>query len=167
MSETRIVFIRFDIYNVTMDKKIKPRVRLIIIKNNKLLLTYTKDGDFYFYIGGKMEFGETLEQTCLREIKEECGQNVKFTFKKILYIRDYIKPEEDEHSIEFYILGDINKFEEVEGVVDEEFAGLHYQTWVGMDNLPENILPKSLTVTLKDDYKNGFPRQGEYLGSLD
>lgn len=150
-----------------MDKKIKPRVRLVIIKNNKLLLTYTKDGDFYFYIGGKMEFGETLEQACSREIKEECGENVDFTFKKILYIRDYIKLEEDEHSIEFYILGDINKFEEIEGVEDEEFPGLHHQTWVDMDNLPENILPKGLTATLKDDYKNGFPRQGEYLGVLD
>ena len=150
-----------------MDKKIKPRVRLVIIKNNKLLLTYTSDGDFYFYIGGKMEFGETLEQTCLREIKEECGKDVDFTFKKILYIRDYIKPEENEHSIEFYILGDINKFEEVEGVVDAEFAGSHHQTWVDINNLPENILPNGLTSILKDDYKNGFPRQGEYLGALD
>lgn len=150
-----------------MDKTIKPRARLVIIKNNKLLLTYTKDGDFYFYIGGKMEFGETLEQTCLREIKEECDKDVDVTFKKILYIRDYIKPEENEHSIEFYILGDINKFEEVKGVVDEEFAGLHHQTWVDMDNLPENILPKGLTATPKDDHKKGFPRQGEYLGILD
>lgn len=65
-----------------MDKKIKPRVRLVIIKNKKLLLTYTKDGDFYFYIGGKMEFGETLEQACLREIKEECGKDVDFILKR-------------------------------------------------------------------------------------
>lgn len=150
-----------------MDQKIKPRVRLIIIKNNKLLLTYTKDGDFYFYIGGKMEFGETLVQTCIREVKEECGETVNFTFKKILYIRDYIKPEENEHSIEFYILGDIDKFEEVEGAVDQEYIESHHQTWVDMDNLPNNILPKSLTPKLLSDYKASFPSSGEYLGEIE
>lgn len=149
-----------------MDKIVKPRVRLVIIKNNKLLLTYTADGDFFFYIGGKVEFRETLEQACIREIKEECGEDVNFTFKKILYIREYIKHEENEHSIEFYILGDIDKFEEVEGVLDPEFDSLHHQTWVDLDKLPDNILPKELSKILKEDYKNGFPKQGEYLGIL-
>lgn len=149
-----------------MNQKIKPRARLVIIKNNKLLLTYTKDGDFYFYIGGKMEFGETLAQTCIREVKEECGENVNFTFKKILYIRDYIQPEGNEHSIEFYILGDIDKFEEVEGVIDQEYSKTHHQTWVDMNNLPDNIFPKSLTKKLLSDYKANFPNSGEYLGEI-
>lgn len=150
-----------------MNQKIKPRVRLVIIKNNKLLLSYTSDGNFYFYIGGKMEFGETLKQACEREIKEECGDNVNFTFNKILYVRDYIKPAEDEHSIEFYILGDVDRFEEIEGKIDPEFENSHHQTWVDLDNLPDNILPKTLTDILLDDYKNGFPRQGIYLGEID
>lgn len=150
-----------------MDKKLKLRVRLVIIKNNKILLTYTSDGDFYFYIGGKMEFGETLEEACKREIKEECGKGANFTFKKILYIRDYIKPNEGEHSVEFFILGDVNKFAEFEGKVDREFPGTHHQTWVDIDNLPENIFPKSLTKILLNDYKAGFPRQGEYIGVVD
>lgn len=149
------------------NKKIKPRVRLVIIKNRKLLLSYTKDGDFYFYIGGKMEFGETLKQTCTREIKEECGEEVNFTFKKILYIRDYIKPEEDEHSIEFYILGEIDKFEQIEGKVDPQYPDSHHQTWVDMNQLPRNILPKRLTKRLLNDYRSGFPSQGEYLGEIE
>lgn len=64
-----------------MEKKIKVRVRLIIIKQSKILLSYVKDEDFYFYIGGKVEFGETIKQACVREIEEECG--AKFVFKKI------------------------------------------------------------------------------------
>lgn len=150
-----------------MNQKIKPRVRLVVVKNNKLLLSYTSDGNFYFYIGGKMEFGETLKEACEREIKEECGENVNFTFKKILYVRDYIKPAEDEHSVEFYILGDIDRFEEIEGKIDPEYEESHHQTWVDLNNLPDNILPKTLTSILLDDYKNGFPRQGIYLGEID
>lgn len=150
-----------------MDKKIKPRVRLVIIKNKKILLSYTSEGKFYFYIGGKMEYGETLEEACKREIQEECGEEVNFIFKKILYIRDYIKPEEDEHSIEFYILGNINKFEEIEGKIDQEYPTSHHQTWVDINNLPKNILPKKLTQLIIQDYKNNFPNQGEYLGKID
>lgn len=148
-----------------LESKIKARVRLVIIKNGKLLVSHTSKEDFYFYIGGKIEFGETIEEACKREVVEECGEDVTFTFDKILYIRDYIK--ENEHSIEFYILGDINKFLEVEGKVDPEYPETHTQTWVDMKDLPENLLPKSLTKILLEDYQKDFPRQGIYLKKID
>lgn len=148
------------------DKKIKIRVRLVVIKNGKILLSYVKDEDFYFYIGGKMEFGETVRQACKREIKEEC--NAEFTFKKILYIRDYIRPEEDEHSLELFVLGDIDKFEELEGFPDPEFPENHYQTWVDVNKLSEtNVKPKNLTDRIIDDYKNRFPEGAVYLESIE
>lgn len=56
------------------DRKIKVRVRLIIIKNNKILLSYTKDEDFYFFIGGKLEFGETLKEACAERFKKSAEQ---------------------------------------------------------------------------------------------
>ncbi len=149
------------------EHKLKIRARLVIIKNNKILLTYTKDGNFYFFIGGKMEFGETLLQTCCREIKEECGEEVNFSLKKILYIRDFIKLDINEHSVEFYILGDINKYKEVEDRVDHEYPTSHHQTWEDMENLPKNILPKSLIKRLLKDYLKGFPVQGVYLGEIE
>lgn len=145
--------------------KIKPRVRLVIIKNGKLLLSHTSKENFYFYIGGKIEFGETIEAACKREIIEECGEDVVFTFNKILYVRDYIKGME--HSIEFYILGGINKFLEVEGKVDSEYPETHIQTWVDMKDLPENLFPKSLTKILLEDYRKGFTEQGAYLRKID
>lgn len=83
-----------------MDNKIiKVRVRLVIIKNGKILLHYTENGNYYFYTGGHLEFGETLLDACKREVLEETGSS--FTFKKILYIREFILPEENEHSVEF------------------------------------------------------------------
>lgn len=149
-----------------IEQKIKARVRLIIIKNNKILLSYTKDEDFYFYIGGKIEFRETIKKACIREVQEECKAN--FTFKKILYVRDFILPEIDEHSIEFFILGDVDKFEEIEGMKDEEFDGRHWQTWVDFGKLESlDVRPKKLVKLIIEDYKNNFSGETKYLGEID
>lgn len=148
------------------NNKIKVRLRLVIIKNNKLLAHYTQDDDFYFYIGGKLEYGETIKQGWEREILEELGDDIKFEFKKILYVRDYIKPEEGEHSVELYILGDINKFGGVEGRPDPEFGGRKWPVWLDLDNLPDNLYPQSLSQKLVKEYQAGFPHQGQYLGEI-
>ncbi|MCH7640902.1 NUDIX domain-containing protein [Patescibacteria group bacterium] len=145
---------------------IKPRVRLVIIKKGKILLSYVKDRNFYFYTGGKVEYGETLEEACVREVKEEC--NAKFTFKKILYIRDYIVPDIGEHSLELYILGDIDKFKEVEGLKDPEDGGNHWQTWVDLKKLKAiDVRPRGLVEKLLDDYKKGFKGGIGYIGEVD
>lgn len=148
------------------DKKIKPRVRLIVIKNDKILLSYVKSEDFYFYIGGKMEWGETIEEACKREMQEE--GKADFKFKKIIYVRDYIKPDMDEHSIELYVLGDIDKFDEVEGLRDEEFDGDHWQTWIDLNKLKDvDVRPKALVDQIIKDHKEGFKQGAVYLGEID
>jgi ADP-ribose pyrophosphatase YjhB (NUDIX family) len=150
------------------DPKIKIRLRLVIIKNQHLLLSYTSEEDFYFYIGGKLEYGETVLEGCQREIKEECGEGVNFEFKKILYVRDFILPEEEEHSLELFILGNVDKYQEIEGVKDPEFDNKKWQTWVDLKKLPEiNIKPQTLTKKLLADYQDGFPKTGEYVGQID
>lgn len=147
-------------------RKIKPRVRLIIIKNEKILLSYVKSEDFYFYIGGKVEWGETIEEACRREVQEECQAN--FTFKKILYVRDYIKPEIDEHSLELYVYGEVDKFEEIEGLKDKEFGNDHWQTWVDLKNLSKiDVRPKELVKQILEDYRYGFKQGAVYLGEID
>lgn len=150
-----------------MEPKIKVRLRLVIIKHNKLLAYYDSIDDYYFYIGGKLEFGETIEEGWKREVKEELGDDVKFVFKKVLYIRDFILKEKNEHSLELFILGDINKFEEVEKRPDPEFEGKKWPTWLDINNLPDNLYPKPLTKKLVKDYKNSFPKQGEYIGRME
>ena len=52
-------------------KNINVRLRLVIIKNNKLLATYDSVDDYFFYIGGKLEFGETVKNGCQREVTED------------------------------------------------------------------------------------------------
>ncbi|MEI6886886.1 MAG: NUDIX domain-containing protein [bacterium] len=149
-----------------MKNVINVRVRIVIIKNNKLLVQYRKDKDHYFYVGGHLEYGETIGDACIREIAEECN-GAKFEFKKIVYIRDFIMPEKDEHSLELFILGDIDKFEELEHLIDPEHTnGSHWTTWLNMDNLPSNLLPEKLTPMLLNDYKEGFKVEGKYVGLI-
>lgn len=147
--------------------KINVRLRMIIIKNKKLLTTYTKNGDFYYYVGGHLEFGETILEGCKREISEECGKGTEFNFKKILYIRDFCDINENDQNVELFILGDINKFEELEHHFDPQHKdGRVWLTWLDIENLPKNLFPKTLNTKLLDDFKNGFQNTGEYVGEI-
>lgn len=149
-----------------MDKKIKVRVRLIIPKEGKILLMYDSKDDFYYYVGGKLEFGETIEQGIEREIREECGDDTVFTMDKVLYIRDFVRPEIDEHSVELFVLGSINKFKELDNQKDPEFGDRKWLIWKDINDLPLNLKPEALTCKLIQDYKNSFPNQGEYVGNI-
>ena len=100
-------------------QQIHVRLRVVIIKNGRLLVQYRQTDNYYHYVGGHLEYGETILEGCQREIAEECI-NAKFEFKKILYIRDFIYPKDNQHSVELFILGDIDKSEELEGHPDPQ-----------------------------------------------
>ncbi|HPT66081.1 MAG TPA: NUDIX domain-containing protein [Candidatus Woesebacteria bacterium] len=148
--------------------KINVRLRLVVIKNEKVLVQYRQKHDYYHYFGGHLEYGETILEGCIRETVEECN-GAKFEFKKILYIRDFLFPEkENEHSVELFILGDIDKFEELEHWLDPQHPdGDVWCTWLDINNLPDNLFPHALSKKLLEDYKAGFPREGEYVGRMD
>jgi len=144
--------------------KINIRLRLVIIKNGKLLTSYTKKHDFYFYVGGHLEKGETILEGCKREIKEECGNDAKFDLEKVLYVTDFFDDRNNEQNVELFILGKLNKFKELEGRIDTQHEdGSMWLTWLEINNLPENLYPKILTKKIVKAYKDGFPNAGEYI----
>jgi len=55
---------------------IRPSVRAIIIKDDKLALVYSTKYDYYTFAGGGIENGETKETALIREIREELGLEV-------------------------------------------------------------------------------------------
>ena len=150
------------------DNKINVRVRLVVIHDRKVLVQYREKGKFYHYIGGHLEYSEAIEDACKREVEEECGKGVEFDFQKILYIRDFIQPENNEHSVELFILGNIDKTEKLEGLKDpEHLDGSVWLTWLDINNLPDNLLPKTLSPKLLVDFNNSFPKEGEYIGEIE
>ncbi len=62
--------------------------RGIIVENGKILLSYEKNTDVYMSPGGGVEIGESLEECCVRELKEETGYEVKPT-KHFIVINEY------------------------------------------------------------------------------
>jgi len=62
-------------YTVPVDElNIRVGVYAVIIEDNKILLTRQWDG--YSLIGGGVEKGETIEESIVREVKEEAGLTI-------------------------------------------------------------------------------------------
>ena len=62
-----------------MNKKIYFAVKGLVIDENRFLILHKSDSTngWWELPGGRMEFGETAEQTLTREVKEETGLNVE------------------------------------------------------------------------------------------
>lgn len=148
-----------------MIKEVDIRLRLVICKEEDLLLTYNSLEDYYYYVGGKLEYGETIKEGSKREIREECGDDTEFEMEKVLYIRDYIDSTQATHCVDLFILGDINKKDELEGKTDPEHKERSL-TWRNIYHLPINLYPTQLSDRLVQDYSQDFPNQGEYLGNI-
>ena len=62
-------------YTIPVDElNIRVGVYAVIIEDNKILLTRQWDG--YSLIGGGVEKGETIEESIVREVKEETGLTI-------------------------------------------------------------------------------------------
>ncbi len=62
--------------------------RGLVFENGKILLSYEKNTDVYMTPGGGLENGETLEECCVRELREEAGYEVK-PIDHFLVINEY------------------------------------------------------------------------------
>ncbi|GAK09468.1 NUDIX domain-containing protein [Geomicrobium sp. JCM 19038] len=128
---------------------IRNSAKAIIIDDNCVLLTKNEDRDGYFYLfpGGGQEHGETLQQTLIRECREEVGKKVDV--RELLHLREYIgKHHEfasfdgDVHQIEFYFACSIIGDEVKPSNPDSHQVGME---WIHKDQLPSiRLYPKAL-----------------------
>lgn len=66
----------------------RPSVRGIIIRDGKVAMMHSKKYDYYKLPGGGIELGETLEETLIREVREESGLIViPETIKEFGYVK--------------------------------------------------------------------------------
>lgn len=114
----------------------------IVVKDDDILLMHQylgpreKEGkgaeDFYTLPGGSWETGETLEQTCRREIKEEF--NLDVTVGRLLFLID------TESRIAFYFECTTNDVEIALGGPEKERMTDHeqyYVEWVELSKIKE------------------------------
>jgi len=121
------------------------RVAGVLIKDGKVLLHKTKNGQGWVLPGGRAEIQEMTSDTVVREFEEELGFTVKV--ERLLWIIEnfnaYGVPELHEH-------GMYNQVESTDAAVqDGEFhgqeeLGIRYR-WVSMDDLDQiSIYPRAL-----------------------
>ena len=66
----------------------RPSVRGIIVRDGKIAMMHSKKYNYYKLPGGGIEPGETLEETLIREVREESGLVViPETMKEFGYVR--------------------------------------------------------------------------------
>lgn len=121
-------------YNGCMIKEniVKVGIGVLVIKDGKILLGQRKGshGEMeYGGPGGHLEYGETVEQTALREIKEECGITVKNL--ELLCVSDLLT-----YMPKHYIdIGFVAEWQSGEPIVLEPHKCVSWG-WYDMDDLP-------------------------------
>lgn len=118
------------------------RAGAVIVKDGMILLMHQYLGqrenegkgaeDFYTLPGGSWEIGETIEQTCKREIKEECGINV--TVGKLIFYID------TESRLAFYFIVETDETEIVLGGPEKDRMSDHEKysvEWVELEKLKD------------------------------
>ncbi len=80
------------------------RVSVIIIneKEEILLVLHKKPNCSYWVLpGGRLEYGETLTQCAIREIKEET--NLEIIVERFIFLSEAIAPNKSRHIVNFYV----------------------------------------------------------------
>lgn len=126
-------------------KPVTAGVRAIITDgSDKILLVRAKDDGLFYIPGGGVKKGETMEQAAIREIKEECGVEIKNL--KILSVYSNFSEYKNDHVALFF--GATNETPHAHGEVSEA-------KFFPADNLPSNI-SKGSSRRIKEYVENKF-----------
>lgn len=127
-------------------------VGAVIIRNNKILLLLRKkapEAGCWTIIGGKVEFGETIENAVLRETKEEIGCDGKILAH--LGVTNHIVSEEHIHYVSPRFLV------EIEGEpFNVELNSHDEMRWFNINELPKNTtMTTDIALRAFIEWKNG------------
>lgn len=121
----------------------------IIIKNDTILLQQRFDNLKWAIHGGSVELGETLEETLIREVKEETNLDViSFEFFKNYSGNDFkvIYPNKDV----VYIIDHIYVIHEFSGKEAKQKEEVKELKWFKIDEIPWEDLMEHNKIILKD-----------------
>lgn len=141
---------------------VRIRVAVIIRKDNKVLLVeHQKDGQKYWLLpGGGVEYGESLAECAVRELKEETNLDIKTG--SLAFIADSIAPDNSRHVVHVVFYA-----QELGGhlqVGQEE--RLYTAKYVDIDKLNSLVIYPPISKDIVEAVKNEKTYRPSYLGSM-
>jgi len=134
--------------NLVTYPKISPAIIVAITCKNKILLAKGKHykGDFYSLVAGYVDIGESIEETVVREVKEEVGLDIK----NLKYFKS--QPWPFSASV---MLGFSAEADDTQQIVIEE-AEIKEAGWFERGNLPLHSSVVSISGVLIDAFEKGI-----------
>jgi NAD+ diphosphatase len=133
--------------NTTIFPKISPAIIVAIICDNKILLAHNSNfpDNWYSLIAGYADIGESLEETVIREVKEEVGLDVK----NIRYYKSQPWPFSGSMMIGFFAEADDNQ------TIIADNREITEAAWFKRGNLPNHPSHISIAGELIDKFESG------------
>lgn len=130
---------RLDTDNNTVERQPKISVALLVERSNKngereFLCQQRLKNPYYGYwgrLGGKVRWGESIEEAAARELKEETDLEAEFTFKMLYHKRDYKNGTDDLLEDKVFL---IMHTDTVRGTLRERFEG-GLNKWMSQEEL--------------------------------
>lgn len=137
------------------------RVNGVLIEDGKILLVEQEvsESRHWAHPGGKLEYGETLKQSIVREFKEETG--LEISVGDLLYVTDRINENHHVVIISFQVSKLGGKLGTGKG---EEFTTGKIKS-VKMVPI-EDLQNLGFSAEYCNLVKSGFPKKGSYRGNI-
>ena len=134
----------------------------ILVEDGKILVIKQKlvEHSHWTFPGGALDFGETIEQCLMREMKEETGLEVKVT--ELLYICDRF------HQLEHHVVDMTFLVERTGGELQSNSFRLKDRERIGeIEMIPIEKLPEyGFSHKFCKLVHNNFPNRGSYQGDF-
>ena len=134
-----------DITVPVADGFVNVRVGAIIIKDERVLMVRNSEAEYYYSVGGRIQFGESAEEAVRREVLEETGCALEVERLGFVHEDFFLGDNADKlgrpiYEIGFYFyMKTPADFEPVSGSFTEEGCAEHLE-WVPFDS-PRKMYP--------------------------
>lgn len=138
-----------------MTNNIKPSVKVILEKNNKILFlkSISKGKEYWILPGGKIEYGESSRQALNREIKEEL--NCSVTINDIIGMYHFfLGPNNNDSQIVATVFEGSIENQDIDITQNPANEGIKDYQWLTISELESKPNTTILSKFLKNNYIN-------------
>jgi ADP-ribose pyrophosphatase YjhB (NUDIX family) len=139
------------------------RVAAVLVRDGAVLLVRHVKGERTYWLlpGGGVDYGESLGEAVLREVKEETGLDVRLG--RLILVNDSIPPDRHRHVVNLYFTVELAGGAALTLGEDWNLAELR---WMPLDELRGLEFYPDVREELLAAIEAGYPDAARYLGNL-